>query len=131
MPSEKQVVRSGPLAKFIANGVRKGDAIYLSGQVSIDDDGHVVGAGDLPAQVEQAYAHVAAILDELGASMSDIVDETWFLTDMNAAMGNIAPVFAARTKAYGGEPDVTQTMIAVSALAFPELMIEIKVIAHV
>ncbi len=131
MSEGKEVARFGPFAQAIANGVRKGNAIYLSGQVSIDAKGQIVGAGDFPGQVKQAYANVKEVLERFGASMSDIVDETWFVTDIDAVMGDLANIFGVRQEAFGGKPEVTQTLIQISALAMPELRIEIKCIAHV
>ncbi len=131
MSSKKEVVRFGPMASALANGVRKGDAIYLSGQVSVDGEGQVVGAGDMAAQVRQAYANVAEVLEKFGATMDDIVDETWFVTDNQAVLGDMKGVFGARREAFGKEPDACQTLIQVSALFMPELMIEVKCIAHV
>lgn len=132
MPSgqEKEVVRFGPLASFIANGVRRGDAIYLSGQVAVDGAGKVVGEGDITAQVRQSYVNVAEVLEKFGASMDDVVDETWFVTDIDDVMAKIRPVFEARAEAYGGDPGVTQTLIGVSRLVYPELLVEIKVVAQ-
>ena len=52
MATEKEVIRFGPSAEAIASGVRVGDTIYLSGQVSVDADGGAVGEGDIVA-VEQ------------------------------------------------------------------------------
>jgi 2-iminobutanoate/2-iminopropanoate deaminase len=131
MAGEKQVVRIGPFAEAIASGVKKGNAIYLSGQVSIAADGQLVGAGDLAAQVGQAYTNVQEVLDKFGAGMDDIVDEIWFVTDVGSVMGDIQKIFGVRQEAYGGEPQVTQTLIQVAALAMPDLLIEIKCIAHV
>ena len=131
MSSEKEVVRFGPLAASIPNGVRRGDAIYLSGQVSIDEKGQVVAPGDMAAQVRQAYANVIETLEKFGATMDDVVDETWFVTDMQAVMGDMKGVFGARTEAFGKDPEACQTLIGVDALAFPDLLVEIKVIAHV
>ena len=51
MAPNKQVARFGPFKDFIANGAMVGDALYLSGQVSIDSEGNVVGVGDLAGQV--------------------------------------------------------------------------------
>jgi len=130
MAKEKEVARFGPFAQAIANGVKKGDALYLSGQVSIDSKGQVVGAGDLAAQVRQAYLNVEEVLGKFGATMDDIVDETWFVTDISSVMGDIEGIFGVRQEAYGGEPQVTQTLIQIGALVMPELLIEIKCIAH-
>ena len=131
MAQQKEVVRFGPLARFIANGVRTGNVIHLSGQVSVDEKGQVVGAGDWVAQVEQAYVNITEVLGKFGATMQDVVDETVFITDVAGFMDNLAGYSAAREKAYGGEPDVTQTMVQVAALVMPGLLLEIKCVAHV
>jgi len=129
MTIEKTVVRDGPFAQFIPDGVKAGNLIFLSGQVSIDEHGAVVAPGDIVAQARQAYIHVKATMEKFGATMADIVDETFFVTDVAAAMGEIEALWAARAEAYDGDPGVSQTMIEVSGLVMPELMIEIKVTA--
>jgi enamine deaminase RidA (YjgF/YER057c/UK114 family) len=127
----RQVVRVGAYKDFFASGVKVGDLITLSGQVSIDAAGKTVGEGDLEAQVAQAYANVNEVLAEFGASMSDIVDEMWLVTDVKATMKHLQKLWAIRAQAYGGAPDVTQTTVEVSSLVSPDLMIEIKCIARV
>jgi 2-iminobutanoate/2-iminopropanoate deaminase len=129
MAATRTVVQEGPFAQFIPDGVRVGDLITLSGQVGLDDQGEVVAPGDLIGQARQAYVRVAATLKKLGAGMGDIVDETFFVTDVAAAMENIEALWAVRTEAYGGDPQVSQTTLQVGGLVMPELMIEIKVIA--
>jgi enamine deaminase RidA (YjgF/YER057c/UK114 family) len=66
--------------------------------------------------------------------MDNIAYETLFLTDMSAVMGSeekMGAFFGARAEAYGGNPQVSQSLIGVKELAAPDLMIEIKVVAHV
>jgi enamine deaminase RidA (YjgF/YER057c/UK114 family) len=130
MATEKEVVRFGPFAQAIASGVRVGDTIYLSGQVSVDDEGGAVGEGDMVAQVRQAYVNVKDVLSRFGATMANVVDETWFVTDMDAVTGDLEGVFGARAEAFGGTPETTQTLIRVSGLFMPELLVEIKCVAH-
>ena len=130
---EKQVVAFGPFKDFIADGVRAGDTIHLSGSVSIDDQGKALHAGDIVKQARQAYANIATVLEKFGATMDNIVYETLFITDMSAVMGSeekMGAFFGARAEAYGGKPEVSQSLIGVSELAAPDLMIEIKVVAH-
>jgi enamine deaminase RidA (YjgF/YER057c/UK114 family) len=131
MAIDRTVVREGPFAQFIPDGVRAGGLIFLSGQVSIDDAGAVVAPGDLVGQAKQAYTHVKATLEKLGAGMDDIVDETFFVTDVGAAMGNVEALWGVRAEAYGGDPQVSQTMIGIAGLVMPDLVIEIKVTAIV
>jgi enamine deaminase RidA (YjgF/YER057c/UK114 family) len=71
-----------------------------------------------------------AILSQFGADMRNIVDETFFVTDMNEFFGNIEDVYGAREAAYGGKPEVCQTVLQVVALVQPGLKIEIKCIAR-
>ena len=131
MAIEKTVVRDGPFAQFIPDGVRAGNQVYLSGSVGIDAAGEVVAPGDIVAQARQAYVNVQSTLEKLGATMGDIVDETFFVTDVGAAMGNIEALWGVRAEAYGGDPQVSQTMIGIAGLVMPDLVIEIKVTAIV
>ena len=98
--------------------------------MSIDAEGRIVGAGDFAQQVRQAYANIEEVLGKFDATMDDIVDETWFVTDIACVMADFETIFGIRTEAYGGEPQVTQTLIQIAALVMPELLIEIKCIAH-
>lgn len=131
MIAEKQVVRFGPFKDFIASGVRVGDTIYLSGQVSVDARGEVVGVGNLSAQVRQAYANVKEVLGHFDATMEHIVDEMWLVTDMEETMSNVEELFILRAGAYGGTPQVSQNLVQVAGLVMPELLIEIKCVAKV
>ena len=125
---ERKVFRSGPYAELIAQATQVGDVIYLSGQVGVDEQGDAPDS--LVTQTTLAYEHVKAVLAEFGATLHNVVEETVFVTDMAQTMAEVQEVFAARAAAYGGRPDVTQTLVAVSALVDPAFKIEIKCTAH-
>ena len=125
---ERKVFRSGPYAELIAQAVQVGDVIYLSGQVGVDEQGDAPDS--LVAQTTLAYEHVKAVLAEFGATLHNVVEETVFVTDMAQTMAQVQEVFAARAAAYGGRPDVTQTLVAVSDLVDQAFKIEIKCTAH-
>ena len=74
--------------------------------------------------------NVKDVLSQFGADMGNIVDETFFVSDMDEFFGNIEDVYGAKEVAYGRNPEVCQTLVQVVALAQPELKIEIKCIAH-
>ncbi|MEL6444810.1 MAG: RidA family protein [Bacteroidota bacterium] len=131
MSTDRQVARFGPFKDFIANGVKQGDTIYISGQVGTDGEGNLVGEGDLAAQTRQAYANVQEVLAHFGATMDHVVDETWYVTDIGATMANVGELFGIRAEAYGKNPEVAQTMIQVAGLVMPMLSIEIKCVARV
>ena len=111
-----------------SQAVKVGDTIYLSGQVSHDDKGNVLGEGNMEVQMRAAYANVGKVLAQYGASMDNVVDEMLFVTDMDAA-------FAARVKmkqqVFSGSPVLGSTIVQIQRLAFPQLMIEIRCIARV
>ena len=109
-----------------AQAVKVGDTIYLSGHVSHDDKGNIIGLRDMEAQMRQAYINIQKVLAQYGATMNNIVEEILFVTDMDTA-------FAAATKCrqeiFSGTPIVASTIVQIQRLAFPELMIEIRCVA--
>ena len=122
-----------------AQALKVDDTIYLSGQLSHDEQGNIVGAAPLDesgkirdhsnmeTQMRQTYANAKKILSEFGASLDNVVEEVLYVTDMDEAMGIAGPV---RKEAYGSEkPEVASTILVTSRLAFPTQLIEIKFIA--
>ena len=103
--------------------------VYMAGQVSIDESGALIGAGDLAAQTEQAMRNVGLALAAVGASYADIVKITTFVVDYKPDHRTIigkarAPFFANRTLP-------ASTLVGVAALALPEWLVEIEAIAVV
>src|ERR671925_782536 len=111
-----------------AQAVKVDNTIYVSGQVSHDDKGNIVGQGDMEAQMRQAYANVKKVLAQYGATMDNIVDEILFVTDMNTAF---AAAVKCRKDIFSGTPSVASTIVQIQRLAFPELMIEIRCVAKI
>ncbi len=109
-----------------AQAVKVGDTIYLSGQVSHDDRGNIVGLRDMEAQMRQAYANIQKVLAQYGATMDNVVDEVLFVTDMDTAF---AAAVKCRREVFSGAPVVASTIVQIQRLAFPELLIEIRCVA--
>ena len=104
-----------------------GNTLYLAGQVGMDDSGSI--PEDLLSQMKLAYQNVASVLAEFGADMDNIVDETWFVTDVHDCMAQVEVLFTERHMIYGKAPEVSQTLVQIGALVDPALKIEIKCIA--
>ena len=124
-----------------AQAVRVGDTIYVSGQLSHDDAGNLVGPAPLGAhgeildhanmavQMRRAYANAAKLLDRFGATLQHVVEEVLYVTDMDAAFAAAGPV---RKQAYESEmPAVASTIVTTSRLAFPAQLVEIRLTARV
>jgi enamine deaminase RidA (YjgF/YER057c/UK114 family) len=111
-----------------SQAVRVGDIVYVSGQTAMGEDFSAIGGDDMEAQMREAYAGVTRVLAMFGAEPSDVVDEVLFVTDVMAAATCAKRV---RGEIYGESFPVASTLIGVAALGSPDLMIEIKCVAHV
>lgn len=110
-----------------AQALQVQDTIYISGQVSHDDQADIVGRGNMELQMHQAYANIKKVLAEYKATMDNVVDEVLFVTDMDAAF---AAAVKCRQEVFSGTPIVASTIVQIQRLAFPELMIEIRCVAR-
>jgi 2-iminobutanoate/2-iminopropanoate deaminase len=111
---------------FASGGIEapSGRTIYVSGQVSLDAEGNVVGEGDIKLQTETVLEHVKTVLEEAGGGIENIVKVTVFITDM----GLYDEIHEVRRR-YFEEPYPASSMVEVSALIDPRLLIEIEAIA--
>lgn len=100
--------------------------IWLSGQIAFDEQGDIVGKGDIAAQTEQCVKNLQAALEKLDATLNDIVEVTVFVTDMTG----LKHVHEARLK-YFDPPYPTSTLVRVSGFVHPDALIEIKAVAVV
>jgi enamine deaminase RidA (YjgF/YER057c/UK114 family) len=94
--------------------------LVCSGQTSIGPDGAVQHPGDMAAQIEDAMASLESLLAAADMTLEDVVRITAYVTDMDA--------FIAAPRGSGG-PTSALTLIGVSRLAYPELMVELEAIA--
>jgi reactive intermediate/imine deaminase len=108
----------------LALGYRVGEMLYVSGQAAINQEGEIVGAGDFDAQAEQTFRNLERVLKAGGSSLANVVKVTIFLTDM----ANFPKIVELRGKWFT-PPYPADTIVEVTSLALPELMIEIEAIA--
>ena len=88
--------------------MKVGDTIYVSGQVSHDDTGKIVGLGDMEAQMRQAYTNIQNVLTQYGATMNNIVEEILFVTGMDAAF---SAADKCRESIFSDTPVVASTIV--------------------
>ncbi len=114
-----------PYAAFnISQGFRVGDLVFVSGQAALDDGGELVGPGDFDAQAVQAFENLRSVLRAAGSDLNKLIKVTIYLTDMS----KFERIVGLRER-YFSRPWPADTLVEVSALALPELMIEIEGIA--
>ena len=98
--------------------------LFLSGQVAYTPDGGVAHPGDFKAQARGAYQAIKALVESQGGTMANVIKLTNFVTDMKYR----ADLGAVREEFFGKKGPAS-TLVQISALAFPELMVEIEAIA--
>jgi 2-iminobutanoate/2-iminopropanoate deaminase len=98
--------------------------IFLSGQLSRDPDGKLVGPGDMAEQTRQAIRNMETVLRAAGGSLSDIVSIVVYTTDIR----QFREIVAARTEFFKDKLP-TSTIVEVNHLADPGLLIEFQAIA--
>ena len=127
--TERQLISSGspyePKIGF-SRAVKAGSTIYVSGTVAWDDDGKLVGSGDMYAQAKQTIRNIEKALGQAGASLRDVVRTRIFVTDIS----RLDDAARAHGEAFG-ELRPAATMVEVSRLADAEMLIEIEAVAVV
>ena len=125
----RQLITSGTKWERLygySRAVKLGNTVYVAGTTAVDESGNVVGADDPYAQARFIYQKIGKALAEAGASLSDVVRVRTFVTDIlrwtdvGRAQGE---VFADIRPAA--------TLVQVSALVDPRLLVEIEVDAVV
>jgi 2-iminobutanoate/2-iminopropanoate deaminase len=101
-----------------------GTTLYIAGQLARDAEGHTVGPGDIRVQTEQVIRNLQAILRAQGADLGNLVKLTIFTTDMR----HFDAISEVRRRYFTGDLPAS-TMVEVSKLTQPDLMIEIEGIA--
>jgi enamine deaminase RidA (YjgF/YER057c/UK114 family) len=108
--------------------VTSGRTAYVSGQVSLDPSGALVGGDDVGAQTEQCLANVGRVLDTLGASWADVAKLGWYVLDAD----QVQSVRDARDRVLrpelGDLPNPASTLVQVAALFRPDLLVEVDAV---
>jgi len=122
----------GAAPKFYSHAVSlagQAKLVYVSGQVSWGPDGRVVGAGDMRAQCEQVFKNLTAVLAAAGAGWGDIVKMNSYMVNLNAE--NVAAFREMRAGYLKSGQMPASTLVGVTSLVQPELLLEVEVVAAV
>ncbi len=114
----------GAFSLVVAAG--DGRIVHLKGQVPLDAEARLVGAGDMGAQVHKTLENINAVLASLGGAMADVISLTHYTTDIEAFMG--CGDIRAR---FFSDPFPATTTVEVKRLYHPQILIEITAIAEI
>ena len=103
--------------------------VYVSGQVSYDRDGFVIGKDDMRAQAEQVFKSLTHNLKAAGATWSDVIKLNGYLVKMNHESVNLYR--EVRSRYLDPKKMPASTLVGVKRLVHEDLLLEVEVIAAV
>ena len=103
--------------------------VYVSGQVSWGPHGKVVGAGDMRAQCEQVFKNLSSVLRAAGAGWDDVIKMNGYMVGINA--DNVVAFREVRSGYLKEKKLPASTLVGVTSLVQPELLLEVEVVAAV
>jgi enamine deaminase RidA (YjgF/YER057c/UK114 family) len=106
-----------------------GTTVYVSGQVSVNARGEVVGTGDFRAQVVHTFENLKTCLAAAGATFRDVVKITYFVVGLKPE--HVPVVREVRRQYLDADRPPASTLVGVAALVVPEWLIEVEAVAVV
>ena len=126
MPTYTPIVpKNWPERLTFSPGVRVDNLIFLSGTTATDEQGNIVGAGDIVAQTRQIFRKFSLLLESVGGSLANIVETT----DYVLSLDDYKKTAQLRRDLFKGPPWPAATGVVVSGLVRKDALIEIKGIA--
>ena len=119
-----------PLGMYTqATVVQGGSIAFISGQVSVDAQGKVVGSGNMQAQAVQVFENLKLALGGVGATFEDVVKFTIFIVGLTQEKRKAVMEVRSRYISHKNPP--AATMIGVDKLVEPELLLEIEAVVAI
>ena len=107
--------------------VPSGRMVFVSGQVARGVDGQLVGRGDIQAQTRKVLENIRSVLAEAGATMNDVTKVTVFVTNLAE---HFSAIHEVRAEFFSSDYPAS-TLVEISRLVDPDMLIEIEAIAVV
>ena len=122
--SSPQVAEPAP--GLWSNAIRVGDVLHVSGMVSRANDGVTIQGANEYEQAKVIFAKIRHLVEAAGGTMGDVAKVTIYVTDIS----HNTEVWRARKEAFTGDFPAS-TLVEVSALAKPEILVEIEAVAYI
>ncbi|WP_067816449.1 RidA family protein [Actinomadura kijaniata] len=107
-----------------SQAIRSGDLIHVSGQLSFDETGEFVHAGDFAAQLGRTHANIDKVLAHYGATREQVVSQTLYAVGLQRNADTVVEA----NRAYFGDHRPVATALGVTELTFPGQLVEISLV---
>ena len=111
-------------ARGFSHAIKAGNTIYIAGQTATDEEGNIIGGGDIVAQTDRTYENIKRVLEAAGASITDIVMLKIYCRDLDGFTGT-----GEARKKHFGKHFPAATAVQIDRLLRPEALIEVEAIA--
>jgi enamine deaminase RidA (YjgF/YER057c/UK114 family) len=111
-----------------ASAAGPGSLIFTAGACPLDDNGQVVGAGDVRAQASLTVANLSTALAAAGATLADVLKTTVFVASTQRA--DLVAAWEVVEAAFG-EHDAPSTLLGVAVLGYTDQLVEIEAVAAI
>ncbi|HUF09304.1 MAG TPA: RidA family protein [Rhodothermales bacterium] len=104
-----------------SRAVKVGDRVVVTGTTATDADGNIVGVGDPARQTRQTLENIKKVLERAGATLADVIRTRMYVTNIDdwEAVGRVHGE-------YFGDVMPATTMVEVSRLIHPDMLVEIE-----
>ncbi len=115
-----------PLGYSHVAEVKEGKIVFISGQIARDKKGDLVGKDNFTAQVRQAFENLKSAIESVGGTLSNIVKLNYYVVDMS----RLQDLRAVRDTFFRDKERMpASTLVGVTRLAHPDLLVEIEAVA--
>jgi len=119
-----------PLGMYTQVTVARGGGIaFISGQVAVDSQGSIVGAGDIEAQAVQVFENLKIALTAIGATFDDVVKFTIYIVGLTQERRKAVMNVRGRYISHTHPP--AATMVGIDQLVEPELLVEVEAVVAI
>ena len=108
-----------------SHGVKVGNLLFVAGQVALDEELRLIGAGDVEAQARQIWTNIRKVVEAAGGKVTDVVRVTTFVLDIN----DFEAIHRVRKEFFPDGRYPTATGVQVVKLGLPGLLLETEAFA--
>ena len=115
-----------PVNNAYSHAIKSGKLLFIAGQLALDEEGRLVGAGDIRKQTRQVFENIKKVLIASGATFENIVYWTAYIVNMKENFAGYAEI---RAEYLSKDPKPATALVEVKGLSTSDFLFEVQAIA--